>query len=274
MTTRLPRSSAIPSSRWTTSRSTSSRARCRSCSPTASTPPSGPTTRRSSGRPPATGTSSPRSPRRACSAELLERGYEYLFLSNSDNLGATLEPKILGWLAAEGLPFVSEVVDRTESDRKGGHLARRRSDGGLLLRETAQVPDDDQAAFEDIERPPLLQRQQHLGEPPSARREAPRGRRRARAADDRQPQDGRPDGPVLARGRPARDGDGGGHRRLRGRRRRARAARPLRPRQEDERPARGALGRLRPQRRLDACGSSPSASGRRLTSSSTPTTTS
>jgi UTP--glucose-1-phosphate uridylyltransferase len=84
-------------------------------------------------------------------AELLERGYEYLFLSNSDNLGATLEPRLLGWLASEGLPFVSEVVDRTESDRKGGHLARRRSDGGLLLREVAQVPDDDQAAFENIE---------------------------------------------------------------------------------------------------------------------------
>ena len=83
-------------------------------------------------------------------SELLERGYEYLFLSNSDNLGATLDPRILGWLAAEGLPFVSEVVDRTESDRKGGHLARRRSDGGLLLRETAQVPDEDQEAFEDI----------------------------------------------------------------------------------------------------------------------------
>jgi UTP--glucose-1-phosphate uridylyltransferase len=83
-------------------------------------------------------------------AELLERGYEYVFLSNSDNLGATLEPRILAWLAAEGLPFVSEVVDRTGSDRKGGHLARRRSDGGLLLRETAQVPDEDQAAFEDI----------------------------------------------------------------------------------------------------------------------------
>jgi UTP--glucose-1-phosphate uridylyltransferase len=84
-------------------------------------------------------------------AELLERGYEYLFLSNSDNLGATLEPRVLGWMASEGLPFVSEVVDRTESDRKGGHLARRRSDGGLLLRETAQVPDEDQDAFEDIE---------------------------------------------------------------------------------------------------------------------------
>lgn len=83
-------------------------------------------------------------------SELLERGYEYAFLSNSDNLGAELDPRILAWFAAEGLPFVSEVVDRTESDKKGGHLARRAGDGGLLLRETAQVPDEDQAAFEDI----------------------------------------------------------------------------------------------------------------------------
>ena len=56
----------------------------------------------------------------------------------------------LGWFAAEGLPFVSEVVDRTESDKKGGHLARRREEGGLLLRETAQVSDEDQEAFENI----------------------------------------------------------------------------------------------------------------------------
>jgi UTP--glucose-1-phosphate uridylyltransferase len=83
---------------------------------------------------------------------LLERGYEYLFLSNSDNLGAVLEPRILAWFASEELPFLSEVVDRTEGDRKGGHLARRRDGGGLVLRETAQVPDEDQEAFEDVER--------------------------------------------------------------------------------------------------------------------------
>ena len=83
---------------------------------------------------------------------LLERGYHYLFLSNSDNLGASLDPRILTWFAREELPFLSEVVDRTEADRKGGHLARRREDGGLVLRETAQVPDEDQDAFEDIQR--------------------------------------------------------------------------------------------------------------------------
>jgi UTP--glucose-1-phosphate uridylyltransferase len=84
--------------------------------------------------------------------ELLERGYRYLFLSNSDNLGAVLEPRILDWFAREELPFLSESTDRTEGDRKGGHLARRRSDGGLVLRETAQTPDEDREAFEDVSR--------------------------------------------------------------------------------------------------------------------------
>jgi UTP--glucose-1-phosphate uridylyltransferase len=84
--------------------------------------------------------------------ELLGRGYRYLFLSNSDNLGSVLDPRILGWFAAQGLPFLSESTDRTEADRKGGHLARRTADGGLVLRETAQTTDEDQAAFEDVSR--------------------------------------------------------------------------------------------------------------------------
>ena len=83
---------------------------------------------------------------------LLDEGYRYLFLSNSDNLGAVLEPRILDWFAREGFPFLSEATDRTESDRKGGHLARRRDDGRLVLRETAQTPDEDVESFEDISR--------------------------------------------------------------------------------------------------------------------------
>jgi UTP--glucose-1-phosphate uridylyltransferase len=83
---------------------------------------------------------------------LLDEGYRYLFLSNSDNLGAVLEPRILEWFAREGFPFLSESTDRTESDRKGGHLARRRDDGRLVLRETAQTPDEDVESFEDISR--------------------------------------------------------------------------------------------------------------------------
>ena len=41
---------------------------------------------------------------------LLERGYRWAFLSNADNLGAVLEPRILAWVAREGLPFASEVA--------------------------------------------------------------------------------------------------------------------------------------------------------------------
>jgi UTP--glucose-1-phosphate uridylyltransferase len=84
--------------------------------------------------------------------ELLEKGYRWAFVSNSDNLGAVLDPRILAWLAESGAPFLMEVADRTASDRKGGHLARRASDGGLVLREIAQTPDEDVDAFQDVER--------------------------------------------------------------------------------------------------------------------------
>jgi UTP--glucose-1-phosphate uridylyltransferase len=84
-------------------------------------------------------------------ARLLERGYQYAFVSNADNLGAVLDPAILAWFARERLPFLMEVADRTEADRKGGHLARRRG-GGLVLRETAQTPEADLDAFQDVSR--------------------------------------------------------------------------------------------------------------------------
>jgi UTP--glucose-1-phosphate uridylyltransferase len=83
--------------------------------------------------------------------ELVEHGYRYAFVSNSDNLGAVLEPRILEWVAREEIPFAMEVADRTAADRKGGHLARR-PDGGLVLREIAQTPDDDVDAFQDTSR--------------------------------------------------------------------------------------------------------------------------
>jgi UTP--glucose-1-phosphate uridylyltransferase len=82
---------------------------------------------------------------------MLAAGYRYAFVSNADNLGATLDPAILGWFAAERIPFLMEVADRTAADRKGGHLARR-PDGGLILREIAQVPDSDLDSFQDIGR--------------------------------------------------------------------------------------------------------------------------
>lgn len=82
---------------------------------------------------------------------MLDRGLEYAFVSNSDNLGAVVDPAILGHFARERLPLLMEVCDRTEADRKGGHLARR-TDGALVLREVAQTPPGDVAAFQDVRR--------------------------------------------------------------------------------------------------------------------------
>jgi UTP--glucose-1-phosphate uridylyltransferase len=83
---------------------------------------------------------------------LLEQGFRYAMISNSDNLGAQLDHRIAAHLAREQIPFLMEVVQGTEADRKGGHIARRRSDGRLVLRETAQTPDEDADSFRDYER--------------------------------------------------------------------------------------------------------------------------
>lgn len=88
---------------------------------------------------------------------LLDRGFRWAFVSNVDNLGAVLDPRILGHVLTTGVPFLMEVADRTAADRKGGHLARRRADpdgraGGLVLREVAQTPEADLDAFADTAR--------------------------------------------------------------------------------------------------------------------------
>jgi UTP--glucose-1-phosphate uridylyltransferase len=88
--------------------------------------------------------------------QLLERGYRYAFMSNSDNLGAVLEPRILAWFAREELPYLAELTERTAADKKGGHLGRRKDDGRLVLRETAQTPDEDMDAFTDAARHPYF----------------------------------------------------------------------------------------------------------------------
>lgn len=81
---------------------------------------------------------------------LLEQGFRYAMISNSDNLGAKLDPRIPAYLDAERIPFLMEVVRGTEADRKGGHIARRRAGGQLVLRETAQTPPEDEASFRDF----------------------------------------------------------------------------------------------------------------------------
>jgi UTP--glucose-1-phosphate uridylyltransferase len=80
---------------------------------------------------------------------LLDGGYRWAFVSNIDNLGATVEPRIAAWAEANDVPFVLEAVRGTAADRKGGHLASR--DGQLVLRESAQVPEGD-TSFGDLSR--------------------------------------------------------------------------------------------------------------------------
>jgi UTP--glucose-1-phosphate uridylyltransferase len=85
-------------------------------------------------------------------AQLIEQGFHYVFISNSDNLGAVPAPEVAGWFAQSGAPFAIEAVRRTPSDKKGGHFARRKADGRLVLRETAQTAKEDLDALADLER--------------------------------------------------------------------------------------------------------------------------
>ena len=50
-------------------------------------------------------------------ARLLDAGYRYVFVSNSDNLGAVPDARVAGWFAQSGAPFAIEAVRRTPSDR-------------------------------------------------------------------------------------------------------------------------------------------------------------
>lgn len=84
-------------------------------------------------------------------ALMRSRGIRYVFISNSDNLGAALDLRILGYVASRELPFAMEVCERGPMDKKGGHVARA-SNGRLILRESAQCPAGDMDAFQDISR--------------------------------------------------------------------------------------------------------------------------
>ena len=83
---------------------------------------------------------------------LLAKGYKYMFVSNSDNLGATMDLKLLTWFAQSGKPFAMECAQRTDADKKGGHLAVDATTGQMLLRESAQCPDEDEKEFQNVDK--------------------------------------------------------------------------------------------------------------------------
>ncbi len=183
-------------------------------------------------------------------AALRDKGFRYAFLSNSDNLGATCDPAIPAWMARESIPYVSEVCERTVNDRKGGHLAVRRSDGRVVLRDSAMVAPEDQQYFQDTERHPLFHANNlwvdldALAEQMAARD----GVLGLPIIVNRKTVD--PSRKDSTPGHPARVGDGHGDRGLRRVPRPARAAQPVPSRQDHQRAAAAALGPLRLRRRF------------------------
>lgn len=84
--------------------------------------------------------------------KFIDGGKEYLFVSNIDNLGATIDLAILNHLMiqpeAERCEFLMEVTDKTRSDVKGGTLIKY--EDKLRLLEIAQVPKDHVEDFKSV----------------------------------------------------------------------------------------------------------------------------
>ncbi|CAF3971656.1 unnamed protein product, partial [Rotaria sordida] len=82
--------------------------------------------------------------------QFIEQGKEYMFLSNIDNLGATVDLYILKHLLSNRIKheFVMEVTDKTRADVKGGTLIEYQ--GKLRLLEIAQVPKEYVDEFKSI----------------------------------------------------------------------------------------------------------------------------
>ncbi|KAG1826476.1 UTP-glucose-1-phosphate uridylyltransferase [Suillus variegatus] len=79
---------------------------------------------------------------------LLAEGKEYLFVSNSDNLGAVVDQRILQHMIDSDAEFLMEVTDKTKADVKGGTLIEY--DSSIRLLEIAQVPADHVDDFKSV----------------------------------------------------------------------------------------------------------------------------
>lgn len=69
---------------------------------------------------------------------LLAQGKEYIFVSNVDNLGATVDFNILKNIVDREVEYCMELTDKTRADIKGGTIISY--DGKVSLLEVAQVP--------------------------------------------------------------------------------------------------------------------------------------
>ncbi|KIP11653.1 hypothetical protein PHLGIDRAFT_17956 [Phlebiopsis gigantea 11061_1 CR5-6] len=80
--------------------------------------------------------------------QLLSEQKEYLFVSNSDNLGAVVDQQILQHMIESQAEFIMEVTDKTKADVKGGTLIDY--DGTIRLLEVAQVPNEHIEDFKSV----------------------------------------------------------------------------------------------------------------------------
>jgi UTP--glucose-1-phosphate uridylyltransferase len=69
----------------------------------------------------------------------VEDGGRLVAAANLDNLGATLDPVVLGWHLSHGKPVTCEVVDKVGSDRGGIPV---RLDGRPVVLEEFRLPED------------------------------------------------------------------------------------------------------------------------------------
>lgn len=79
---------------------------------------------------------------------LLENDIFYLFLSNSDNVGALFDPRFPAFMEETGAAFVMEIAEKTAADVKGGTLVHYL--GRLELMERAQVDPWFVSDFENV----------------------------------------------------------------------------------------------------------------------------
>eukprot|EP01130_Rhizamoeba_saxonica_P010927 TRINITY_DN4512_c0_g1_i1.p1 TRINITY_DN4512_c0_g1~~TRINITY_DN4512_c0_g1_i1.p1 ORF type:complete len:509 (-),score=109.02 TRINITY_DN4512_c0_g1_i1:33-1526(-) len=82
--------------------------------------------------------------------KLLAEGKEYIFLSNVDNLAATVNFDIMAHMVDRDADFIMEVTDKTRSDIKGGTLIEY--EGKIKLLEVAQVPSKHMQEFKSIKK--------------------------------------------------------------------------------------------------------------------------
>ena len=84
------------------------------------------------------------------------QGFKYLFISNSDNLGARPSRTLAQHFENTGAAFMIVVAKRTPADHKGGHIVRDKATGRLMLREMSQVHPDDKDDAQNIDKHPYF----------------------------------------------------------------------------------------------------------------------